>query len=225
MIFWEAPSDNKRLPPTHAARAPENTARIASCVGNFERYTNPARLMVEANWIIEEVETPGLADSDLADIRRLMDDAFGDRFSEEDWSHALGGTHFVVRGGGDTIVSHAAVVDRRIEVSGDPLSTGYVEAVATHPRFQRKGLATAVMSAVAEFIAGRYRMGALSTSLEFYERLGWIRWRGQTWCREGGELFRTADDDGGVWILPTRSSPRLDLESDIVVEWRGGDVW
>ncbi len=181
--------------------------------------------MVEANWIIEEVETPGLADSDLADIRRLMDDAFGDRFSEEDWSHALGGTHFVVRGGGDTIVSHAAVVDRRIEVSGDPLSTGYVEAVATHPRFQRKGLATAVMSAVAEFIAGRYRMGALSTSLEFYERLGWIRWRGQTWCREGGELFRTADDDGGVWILPTRSRPPLDLESDIVVEWRGGDVW
>ena len=146
--------------------------------------------MVEANWIIEEVETPGLADSDLADIRRLMDDAFGDRFSEEDWSHALGGTHFVVRGGGDTIVSHAAVVDRRIEVSGDPLSTGYVEAVATHPRFQRKGLATAVMSAVAEFIAGRYRMGALSTSLEFYERLGWIRWRGQTWCREGGSSAR-----------------------------------
>lgn len=63
--------------------------------------------------------------------------------------------------------SHASVVPRRLEVSGDVLSAGYVEAVATDPRFQRKGLATAVMRAVAAFIEGRYRMGALSSSIAF----------------------------------------------------------
>ena len=36
---------------------------------------------------------------------------------------------------------------------------------------------------------------------------------------------RTPDDDGDVMILHTPRSPRLDLDGDIVCDWRPGDVW
>lgn len=164
-------------------------------------------------------------DTDLLGIRRLMNAAFGDRFSEEDWRHAIGGRHFFIRNPAGTIVAHAAVVGRTLEASGYQLSTGYVEAVATQPELQGRGLASAVMGAVAEFIQRRFDVGALSGDPGFYEKLGWIRWRGPTWCRDGENLTRTADDDGGVLVLPTRRCPPLDLEGDIAVEWRRGDVW
>ena len=181
--------------------------------------------MSDTGWTVEEANTADLPYADLSEIRRLMDAAFGDRFSEEDWSHALGGRHFLVRGPGDTVICHASVVGRKLGASGHQLSAGYVEAVATQPEFQREGLATAVMRAVAGYIHGHFQIGALSGDPEFYEKLGWNRWRGATWCRGREGLFRTADEDGGVLVLPTRSSPRLDFDGDIAVEWRPGDVW
>jgi aminoglycoside 2'-N-acetyltransferase I len=175
---------------------------------------------------VELATTADLHASDLRAIRLLMGAAFGDRFSEEDWTHATGGTHFFVRNSGGSVVSHASVVGRRLESSGAQLNTGYVEAVATQPEFQRKGLGTAVMLRVAEFLQEHFDLGALSSGKPaFYERLGWITWRGPTWCREEGHLARTADEDGGVLVLPTRRSPPLDFEGDITVEWRSGDVW
>jgi aminoglycoside 2'-N-acetyltransferase I len=182
--------------------------------------------MTGADCNIELATTADLSATDLQAVRRLMDAAFGDRFSEEDWKHATGGTHFYIRGSKGSVVSHASVVGRRLESSGAEMSTGYVEAVATEPEFQRRGLATAVMLSVAEFVQERFELGALSSgNPAFYERLGWIRWRGATWCREEGHLARTADEDGGVLVLPTRYSPPLDFEGDIAVEWRSGDVW
>lgn len=177
------------------------------------------------DWTVEAVDSAGLAPTDLLQIRRLMGAAFGDRFSGEDWRHALGGRHFFIRAPDGTIVAHASVVGRTLEVSGNRIPTGYVEAVATQPEFRRRGLATAIMGAVAEFIGQRFDLGALSGDPGFYEKLGWIRWRGSTWCREGENLTRTADEDGGVLVLTTRSSPPLDFDRDIAVEWRSGDVW
>lgn len=181
--------------------------------------------MFEVLWTIQEAETADLSDTDLAEIRRLMDVAFGARFSEEDWSHAFGGRHFFIRGPDGTIVSHASVVGRMVEVSDHQVSAGYVEAVATQPEFRNRGLATAVMHAVAKFIQEHFQLGALSGDPDLYEKLGWIRWRGPTWCRGEGGMVRTADEDGGVLVLPTPSSPPLDFEEDIAVEWRRGDVW
>jgi hypothetical protein len=102
---------------------------------------------------------------------------------------------------------------------------GYVEAVATRPEFQGRGLATAIMGAVAAFIQAHFELGALSGDPDFYERVGWVRWRGATWCREGESLTRTADEEGDVLVLPTRAGPPLDVQGDIAVEWRSGDVW
>lgn len=176
--------------------------------------------------MVDEVDSADMPAAQLTGIRRLVDAAFGDRFSEEDWRHALGGRHFVVRGAEGAVVSHASVVPRQLEVSGHRLSTGYVEAVATLPAFRGRGFATAVMLAVGEFIQVQFELGALSSGVPgFYEKLGWIRWRGATWCRQGESLTRTPEEDGGVLVLPTRSSPSMTFEEDIAVEWRSGDVW
>jgi len=181
--------------------------------------------MSKPAWTIEEVNTADLLSADLFGIRHLMNAAFGDRFSEEDWDHVLGGRHFIVRESKGTIISHAVVIHRTVTVSGEELATGYVEGVATQPEFQGKGLATAVMRAVAEFIGERFQLGALSGIRDFYEKLGWQRWLGMTWCRNGEDFSRTAQEDGGIFVLPTQSTPPLDLNGDIAVEWREGDAW
>jgi aminoglycoside 2'-N-acetyltransferase I len=154
-----------------------------------------------------------------------MDAAFGARFSDDDWDHALGGTHVILEDG-DLIVAHAAVVPRLLEVDGRPVWSGYVEAVATTPYRQSAGLGSLVMSEVAALLRQAYELGALSTSRHaFYERLGWERWRGPTYVREPTRLVRTKDEDDGVMVL--RFSPRVvvDLASSITCESRTGDDW
>ena len=69
-------------------------------------------------------------------------------------------------------------------------------------------------------------LGALSTGTsEFYGRLGWEPWRGSTFVNGLHGLERTPDDDGGILILRTPRSPHLDLDGDIVTDWRAGDAW
>ena len=77
------------------------------------------------------------------------------------------------------------------------------------------------------YIAANFELGALATgSHGFYERLGWQTWRGLTYVRQrDGETARSADDDGSIMVLPTPSSPALDLDAPISCEWRPGDSW
>ena len=51
------------------------------------------------------------------------------------------------------VVAHASVVPRALDVDGLPFRTGYVEAVATAPEVQGRGLGTAVMTAASVFAA------------------------------------------------------------------------
>jgi len=174
--------------------------------------------------------TSALVPAELAAIRRLMDAAFGtepeNSFDDDDWAHALGGSHFVLDMAGE-IVSHASVVERELHVAGQPIHTGYVEAVATLPQRQGLGYGSQVMVAVNEHIAAGYELGALGTgSREFYERLGWRVWQGPTFVRTEAGQERTPDEDGGILILLTPATPAaLDLSAPISCEWRSGDVW
>ncbi|HVF07507.1 MAG TPA: GNAT family N-acetyltransferase [Actinomycetota bacterium] len=146
-------------------------------------------------------------------------------FSDDDWTSATGGTHFLLEIDG-AIVSHASVVERVLETGGRELRTGYVEAVATKPGRRRRGHATQVMLAVGAFIDDGYELGALDTGLaSFYERLGWERWRGSTQVRTERGTIGTPDEDGLVMIRRTPSTPALDLEASISCDWRLGDVW
>src|SRR5687768_3728265 len=128
--------------------------------------------------------------------------AFGDGgFAEEDWQHTFGGRR-VLAMDGEVPVGHAAVVSRLLHVGERPLRTGYVEGVATAPDRHGTGVGSAVMSAAADIVRADHEMGALSTSRHtFYGRLGWERWLGATYVRDGANLIRTADEDDGVMVL------------------------
>jgi aminoglycoside 2'-N-acetyltransferase I len=165
----------------------------------------------------------------VAVIRELLAAAFGDdedeRFTDDDWDHAVGGVHVLVEDGG-TIVAHGSVVPRAIEIDGRPIRTGYVEAVATRADRQGEGLGTRLMTEIAKVIADRYELGMLGTgSHHFYERLGWRTWRGPSSVRTRDGVRRTPDDDGFLLVLTTPSSPPVDLTAPISCEWRPGDVW
>jgi aminoglycoside 2'-N-acetyltransferase I len=163
-------------------------------------------------------------------LHELMHDAFvGDEhggFTDDDWQHALGGTHFLLETNGE-IVCHASVVTRELHVDGVPLTSAYVEAVATDPRLQRQGLGTQVMRAVGDFIdAGVWQIAALGTGSQgFYERLGWQIWRGPSFVRTGQGDQPTPDEDGFIMVRLTPRSPGVRPDAPISCEWRPGDVW
>lgn len=178
---------------------------------------------------IRQLRTEELTAAEVEAIRGLLWAAFAEdengAFTEDDWQHSIGGMHFVLDLDG-TIVTHASVVERELQVDGTPVWTGYVEAVATATGQQRRGYGTAVMRQVNEYIAQHFQLGGLGTgSQHFYERLGWQIWRGPSYVRTPRGLERTADEDGYILVLQTPSSPALDLTAQISCEWRQGDVW
>lgn len=165
---------------------------------------------------------------DRAALRRLLDAAFDD-FDDDDWEHSLGG-HHVFAVDGDTIVGHAAVVERPIVVGSGAdrrgFRTGYVEAVATAPEVQGRGVAAAVMERTTELVRARFELGGLCTGLDgFYERFGWERWLGPTHVRRDGTTVRTPDEDGLVFVLRHGPSAVVDLTAAISCDGRRGDDW
>src|SRR5262245_58913269 len=146
-------------------------------------------------------------------------------FTDADWQHSIGGTHFVLEHDG-RIVGHASVVERALEIAGRPIRTGYVEAVAIDPAEQRRGLGSRLMRDVNELIQAEYEIGALGTGTQaFYETLGWQIWQGPTSVRTDAGERPTPDEDGFILVLRTRRSPPFDRTEPLSCEWRPGDVW
>ena len=178
---------------------------------------------------LRRLSTGELTGSEIAAIRAIMADAFGpdedERFTEDDWAHAVGGVHVVLDVDG-VIVAHAAVVERYLWVDGRPLRTGYVEAVATAPAWQGRGHGSTVMRDVTAYIRDTFEFGALGTgSHGFYERFGWRTWLGPSSVQTPDGDRPTPDDDGYLMVLYTPSTPVLDPRAPISCEWRAGDVW
>jgi aminoglycoside 2'-N-acetyltransferase I len=168
-----------------------------------------------------------LTGAELAALRRLLFQEFGDRFTEDDWRHTLGGTHLLVVEERQ-IVAHAAVVGRALRNRDRPLRTGYVEGVATRHDRRQRGLARLVMQAAGRIIQERYQLGALSDGTGipgFYERLGWERWQGPTFVDAPGGPVRTAEEDGSLLVLRTPMTGDLDPSDPLTCDWRAGDVW
>jgi len=167
--------------------------------------------------------------AEVAAIQAMLDAAFWDdedeRFTEDDWQHALGGVHVVLDEGGE-IVSHASVVERELHVAGRPVRTGYVEAVGTAPARQGQGHGTTVMREIGEIIEAGFELGALGTGeFGFYERLGWRRWQGPSSVRTVNGERRSPDEDGYIMVLLTPTTPPIELDVPISCEERPGDDW
>ena len=178
---------------------------------------------------LRRLSTAELTSSETTAIRALMDVAFltddEQRFSDDDWRHALGGVHFVLELDGE-IVAHAAVVEREIRVGDQAFRTGYVEAVATDPARQGVGLGSIVMTDVTEYIRERFDLGALGTGRQsFYGRLGWRTWAGPSSVRAVDGDQPTPDEDGSIMVLSTATTRPLDPAAPISCEWRPGDAW
>lgn len=164
----------------------------------------------------------------LAATRRLVVTAFaadGTEFSDDDWQHTTGGRR-VVAFDGELPIAHAALVPRTLWVGDRGLRTGYVEGVATAADRQGSGIGSLVMTRVGELVLRDYEMGALSTgSPAFYSRLGWERWHGPTFVRDGDAWVRTPDEDDGVMVLRCGPTAEVDLTATISCERRSGDDW
>jgi aminoglycoside 2'-N-acetyltransferase I len=178
---------------------------------------------------VRRVATAGLARDEITAIRAILAAAFGEdpeeAFDEDDWQHALGGTHVVASRDG-RIVGHGAVVGRELLIAGRPVATGYVEAVAVVPDAQGTGVGTALMREIDAVIDEAFELGALGTgSHHFYERLGWRTWRGPSSVRTPTGERRSPDEDGFIMVLETSRTPALDLDAPISCEDRPGDAW
>jgi aminoglycoside 2'-N-acetyltransferase I len=170
-----------------------------------------------------------LTPTQLETLRALFDAAWADEgqtFDEQDWAHAFGGVHFLAEEG-DVVLAHASVVRRRLVAGDRELRSGYVEAVATWPEHQHRGLASALMTQVGEHLRATYELGALDTGLQgFYERFGWRVWEGTTSVETpSGEIVPTPQEDGYVMVLPGTALVDLDLTAPLTCDHRLGDVW
>jgi aminoglycoside 2'-N-acetyltransferase I len=174
---------------------------------------------------LRTASTTSLTPSFLTELRTFLSTAFEGDFGDDDWDHAIGGVH-VWLSDSRGLISHGSIVERTLVCSGHTLRVAYVEAVATAPGHRHLGHGTAIMKRIGELIREGHVLGVLSTGTHaFYEGLGWERWRGPTFVGGPHARERTPDDDGGVMILRTTRSPRLDLDAEIVCDWRSGDVW
>jgi aminoglycoside 2'-N-acetyltransferase I len=167
-------------------------------------------------------EAASLAPPERARIIALCSLAFDEDFGS--LFDLLGGaTHLLAHLDGQ-IVGHACWVTRRLQPAGLPmLKTAYVEAVATHPDLQGRGVGSAVMRRIHDLIRP-YDLGALSPAHpRFYARLGWEPWRGPLAIRTDDGLLPTPDEE--VMIRRTPRTPPLDLDTMLTAEWRVGELW
>ena len=175
---------------------------------------------------VRTAHTADLTTVERARVRDLLDRAFDGGFTDHDWEHALGGLHVLVVDGGIP-VAHAAVVQRRFRHDDRTRRGGYLEAVAVHPRWRGRGLATAVLGPAERIIDHAYELGALSASAAargLYLARGWLPWQGETWALSPSGPVRTADEDEStlVRIVPGTA---LHLTGSLACDWRDGDVW
>jgi aminoglycoside 2'-N-acetyltransferase I len=172
---------------------------------------------------LEVKQTGSLLAAEAAEVRALCCEAY-----QENLSGLLAdlgpGVHVLGRAEG-ALVTHAMWIPRPLRAGArPPLLSAYVEAVATRPAFQRRGLASAVMRRLAHEI-GSHDLGALCPSDEsFYARLGWERWRGPLFVERTGLLEPTPEETVMVLRLP-RTPPDLDLDAPLSAQWRPGEVW
>jgi aminoglycoside 2'-N-acetyltransferase I len=157
-------------------------------------------------------------------IRALLDLAYEDDFSSEDWEHTFGGQYFIGRQE-ETIIAHGSVVPRNMFIDGQAITVGYVEAIGVLPSHWRQGFGTQLMQQITQFCQDNYELSMLSTDEnQFYERLGWRQFIGESFVRSENSEVRTSDEDAGLMLLHGTASQTKEIQR-AVCESRSGDDW
>ncbi|WP_406737745.1 GNAT family N-acetyltransferase [Streptomyces sp. NBC_00853] len=171
--------------------------------------------------------TAELTSTELREIRALLDGAFDGDFADEDFEHALGGMHALVRDAGGDLVAHGSVVMRRVVHRGRALRTGYVEAVAVRADARRRGLGGQVMARLEQVIGRAYVLGALSASQDgeaLYLGRGWQVWGGRIGALSPQGPVPLPEEEGSTYVWAPPGGVRLDPAGRLDFDWRDGDV-
>jgi aminoglycoside 2'-N-acetyltransferase I len=174
------------------------------------------------------IRTAHTADLDpgvLAAAHILLLDVFEGDYTDDDWEHALGGVHALAWEGGE-LVGHGSLVQRRLLHGGRALRTGYLEGVGVRADRRGRGHGAALLAALERVVRRAYQLGALSTTETapgFYAARGWQPWLGPTFALTPSGVTRTADEDGGIFVLPV--AVRLDRSGELTCDWRDGELW
>ena len=157
-------------------------------------------------------------------IRRLLSEAFEGDFSHADWEHTCGGIRFLGIED-DEVISHGAVITRRIWIDGNEHQVGYVEGIAVTPQHWRKGHGSKLMKELTSYCAESFSISLLSPGeKEFYSRFGWREFSGKSFVKEGDEIVRTREDDDSLMYLLGRV-PISEPLQEFICEIRSGDPW
>ena len=173
---------------------------------------------------VHTAHTADLSDASRSAARALLDDIFED-MTDHDWEHALGGVHALIWEEAE-LVGHASLIQRRLLHRGRALRTGYVEGVGVRADRRRHGHGAAMMDALERVARGAYDLAALGATDEaaaFYAARGWQLWLGPSSALTPSGIQRTAEEDGGIYVLPL--GVPLDLSGELTCDWRDGDVW
>jgi aminoglycoside 2'-N-acetyltransferase I len=125
----------------------------------------------------------------------------------------------------ERLVGHAVVTIRWLQVGNGPLlRTAYVDAVATSPTNQGRGIGSAVMQHLAS-VVDDCDIACLETDrVGFYERLGWEEWRGSLGGRSADGFIPTPNESG-IMILRLARTPNLDLRQLLTIEAHPARIW
>ncbi|MGH9095025.1 MAG: GNAT family N-acetyltransferase [Acidimicrobiales bacterium] len=169
--------------------------------------------------------TGQLEPGDLDAARNLLEEVFDGDLRDQDWEHSLGGMHALVWDGPD-LIGHASLIQRRLLHRGRALRTGYVEGVGVRQDARRHGHATSMMAALERIASRAYEVAALGATEEaaaFYAARGWRLWRGTTSALTPDGVVRTPAEDDSIYVLPFTAG--VDLQGELIGDWRSGDVW
>jgi aminoglycoside 2'-N-acetyltransferase I len=177
---------------------------------------------------IEIVTAEALDSAARAEIIALCESAYGEDFTRL-FEELTGSVHVLARDERGALVSHAEWVTRWLRPAGHPLlKTAYVEAVATAPECQGRGLGSAVLRCLSDELAmdSAWELAALSPSdSAFYARLGWELWQGPLGIRCGDSVEQSPSDEEVMILRLPRTPATLALTSQLTAEWRVGELW
>jgi aminoglycoside 2'-N-acetyltransferase I len=168
------------------------------------------------------VSTKDLSRAARKSIVLLCTRAF-DRDFTDLFTFVVGSMHVLVHRD-RMLIGRACWATRWLQPEGyTSLRTAYVDAVATDPAVQGRGVGSAIILRLMREIQ-HYDLGGLSTPrVSFYARLGWERWHGPTAMQTENGLIPTPDDT--VMVLRTRTTPPLDTTTRLIVDYRAGQAW
>ncbi|HEY2887908.1 MAG TPA: GNAT family N-acetyltransferase [Candidatus Limnocylindrales bacterium] len=185
--------------------------------------------MAEAIRIVSS-RTEDLDAATRAGIIRTCNAAFAkDEFDELFTRYIPSGGRHVYALDGDEVVAHAVATTRWLHLGqvGAPgtrrLRTGWIDAVATAPDHQHRGIGSQVMRRIAIDIAD-YELGGLATDVRgFYEPRGWENWRGPL-AGLKDDLVVPTPDMRDIFVLRLDATRDLDLDAALTVEF-DGRIW